>query len=257
MAPRRTAVRLPAGQLGDCSASTSAATCGCTPSPSRRTSTAHAVEAVKPARPRRPGPRARRRLQRRWTMPNGKGRRGGSARCGGCPRAGAGPYPGPDGMGRSADDAFVAKIGAEVWLASRKPRSSGDWVDPDAGRSRSRTTARPGSGASRPATQDGPALLVPAALRTSRPLSDHDSRRIDGPAVRRWRRLLDNGVGPVTVAKAYRLLKAVLDTAVDDGLIRRNPCRIKGAGNEHSPERPMLTVRRLRARRCIDPRTTR
>ena len=50
-------------------------------------------------------------------------------------------------------------------------------------------------------------------------------------AVRRWhKKLLDNGVSPVTAAKAYRLLRAVMNTAVDDGLIRRNPCRIKGAG---------------------------
>ena len=61
--------------------------------------------------------------------------------------------------------------------------------------------------------------------------------------VRRWRKkLLDSGVGPVTVAKAYRLLKAIMNTAVDDGLIRRNPCRINGAGQEHSPERPVLTM---------------
>lgn len=50
--------------------------------------------------------------------------------------------------------------------------------------------------------------------------------------VRRSRKkLLDNGVSPVTAAKAYRLLRAIMNTAVDDGLIRRNPCRIKGAGN--------------------------
>lgn len=63
------------------------------------------------------------------------------------------------------------------------------------------------------------------------------------PHVRRWRKdLLDTGVTEVTVAKAYRLLKAILNTAVDDGLIRRNPCRIKGAGQEKSAERPILTV---------------
>jgi integrase len=63
------------------------------------------------------------------------------------------------------------------------------------------------------------------------------------PHVRRWRKdLLDDGVSAVTVAKAYRLLKAIFNTAVDDGLIRRNPCRIKGAGQEKSPERPVLTV---------------
>ena len=33
-----------------------------------------------------------------------------------------------------------------------------------------------------------------------------------------------------------------MNTAVDDGLIRRNPCRIKRAGNEDSPERSVLTV---------------
>ena len=61
--------------------------------------------------------------------------------------------------------------------------------------------------------------------------------------MRRWRKnLLDAGVSPVTVAKAYRLLKAIFNTAVDDGLIRRNPCRIKGAGMERSPERPVLTI---------------
>lgn len=49
----------------------------------------------------------------------------------------------------------------------------------------------------------------------------------------------------MTVAKAYRLLKAILNTAVGDGLIRRNPCQIKGAGQERSPERPVLTMRQV------------
>jgi hypothetical protein len=29
---------------------------------------------------------------------------------------------------------------------------------------------------------------------------------------------------------------------IDDGVIRRNPCRIKGAGREASTERPTLTI---------------
>jgi integrase len=61
--------------------------------------------------------------------------------------------------------------------------------------------------------------------------------------VRSWRqKLLDSGVSTITTAKAYRLLKAILNTAVDDGIIRRNPCRIKGAGQEQSAERPVLTI---------------
>src|SRR6185436_7698005 len=60
---------------------------------------------------------------------------------------------------------------------------------------------------------------------------------------RQWRRqLLDDGVGPVTVAKAYRLLRAVYNTAVADRLVAVNPCQIPGAGQEKSPERPIATL---------------
>jgi hypothetical protein len=31
-------------------------------------------------------------------------------------------------------------------------------------------------------------------------------------------------------AKAYRLLHAICETAVDDQMVRRNPCRIEGVG---------------------------
>ena len=65
---------------------------------------------------------------------------------------------------------------------------------------------------------------------------------------RSWRKkLLDSGVSEVTAAKAYRLLRAIFNTALDDGLIRRNPCRIKGADRENSPERPVLTVAQVYA----------
>ncbi|MGH3502476.1 MAG: tyrosine-type recombinase/integrase [Nocardioidaceae bacterium] len=46
----------------------------------------------------------------------------------------------------------------------------------------------------------------------------------------------------MTTAKAYRLLRAILNTAVDDGRLKRNPCRVKGADQEKSPERPVATV---------------
>lgn len=66
--------------------------------------------------------------------------------------------------------------------------------------------------------------------------------------VRRWyKTLLDSGVSAVTAAKAYRLLRAILNTALDDGLIRSNPCRVKGAGSEDSPERPVLAVAQIYA----------
>src|SRR5262245_44735579 len=51
------------------------------------------------------------------------------------------------------------------------------------------------------------------------------------------------GVSATTTAKAYRLLRAVLMTAVEeDKILPRNPCRIRGAGSEQAPERLVLTV---------------
>ena len=68
-------------------------------------------------------------------------------------------------------------------------------------------------------------------------------------AVRRWRKtrldagpLAERPFGPVTVAKAYRLLHAILATAADDRLIGRNPCRIDKAGKEESDERPVIPL---------------
>ena len=46
-----------------------------------------------------------------------------------------------------------------------------------------------------------------------------------------------------SAAKPYRLLRAVLNTAVEeDKLLTANPCRIRGADRESRDERPVLTV---------------
>jgi integrase len=45
--------------------------------------------------------------------------------------------------------------------------------------------------------------------------------------------------------KAYRLLRVIMNTAVEDGLVARNPCRIAGAGIERSPERPVATIQQV------------
>lgn len=57
------------------------------------------------------------------------------------------------------------------------------------------------------------------------------------------------------MAKAYRFLRAVLNTAFDDEVIRRNPCRIKGAAVEKPEERPVLTLGEVQLlAAAIDPR---
>ena len=76
------------------------------------------------------------------------------------------------------------------------------------------------------------------------------------PTIRRWRRRLrDHGVSEGVTAKAYRLLHAVLATAVDDGSIRTNPCNIKGAGQHESDERMVATLEQVFAlAEAIQPR---
>jgi integrase len=57
------------------------------------------------------------------------------------------------------------------------------------------------------------------------------------------------------VAKAYRLMSAIMALAVDDEVIVRNPCRIKGAGAENTPDQRTVTVEEVDSiARAIDPR---
>ncbi|HEV2810070.1 MAG TPA: tyrosine-type recombinase/integrase [Acidimicrobiales bacterium] len=66
--------------------------------------------------------------------------------------------------------------------------------------------------------------------------------RLDVATVRAWHaKLLRAGVGAPTVARSYRVLRAICATAVEDSIILANPCSVKGAGQDHSPERPVAT----------------
>ena len=154
-------------------------------------------------------------------------------------------YRGPDGLLRSAPHTFAGKADASKWLALTEAELlNGGWTDPEAGRvpflafAAAWIDERPGL---RPKTIQLYRYLLRAHLREA--FGSATVAGITEPGVRRWRAdMLSVGVTPVTVAKAYRLLKSILATAVDDGLIRRNPCRVKGASVEKSPERPLLTI---------------
>lgn len=65
-------------------------------------------------------------------------------------------------------------------------------------------------------------------------------RSLTTPAVRAWHAEMKSKpaqtktgrLGQSTVAKAYRLLKRILNEAVEDGYLNRNPCQIKNAAVE-------------------------
>jgi len=65
-------------------------------------------------------------------------------------------------------------------------------------------------------------------------------RKITPERVRVWHSDLIQSAGQDQAAKSYRLLRAILNTAVSDRLLTQNPCTVPGAGTENTPERPLL-----------------
>jgi integrase len=52
---------------------------------------------------------------------------------------------------------------------------------------------------------------------------------------------------PATAQGAYRLLRQILEAAVDDNRLPANPCKVKGAGVDRAPERQIATVAEVEA----------
>ena len=176
-------------------------------------------------------------------------------------------YPGPDGKDHPAPHTFARKRDAEQWLAVKEADlKRGDWLDPAAGAipfgeyAAEWVEERAASGDLSPKTVQLYEVLL--RLHLSPTFGEMPIGDIREEHVRKWRaaRLKagpksDPPFGPVTVAKGYRLLRAVLNTAVRDKRIKENPCRIPGAGKESSGERPVLSVAEVfRIADAITPR---
>ncbi|WP_433346005.1 tyrosine-type recombinase/integrase [Micromonospora sp. CA-111912] len=155
-------------------------------------------------------------------------------------------YPGPDGRMRSAPQTFARKAEAEKYLTLIEGQMiRGEWIDPERGKIRLQDYAERWI-TQRPNLRPRTVHLYRWTLgRHITPhLGEMPLNRIDTPMVRDWRaRLLADGTSVTMAAKAYRLLRAVLMTAVkEDELIRVNPCRVVGADQEKPVERPVLSV---------------
>lgn len=170
-------------------------------------------------------------------------------------------YRGPDGKLRSAPNTFGRKSEASRWLSIKDTEiAQGEWLAPELARIQFSDYAADWmrDRVLKVRTQElYRGLLRNHLLPTFGDLAIGD---IDEASVRRWRKeRLETGrklkerreagqkadppFGPVTVAKAYRLLHAIFTTAVDeDRMLRRNPCRIEGAGNEESDEREIVPL---------------
>jgi integrase len=150
-------------------------------------------------------------------------------------------YRGEDGRLHSAPGTFASRVDVERFLAQMDlERVRGGWLDPDAG-------AVPLATYVEQWLVERPTPLRPRTVELYRGLlrlhisptfGEVHLNRITSASVRSWHASLhQRGVGDSTVAKAYRLLKGILNTAVDDDLIGRNPCRLRHAGAERPEER--------------------
>jgi integrase len=150
---------------------------------------------------------------------------------------------------------YKTKAAAEVaFAAAISEQQRGAWVAPDKGRVTladyawswldTRLTSR--GDPLRPKTKelyDGFLRLHILPSLGAVPLSQLNTARI-----RSWHAtLLATGPGASSVAKCYRLLRTILTTAVEDGLIVSNPCSIKGAGIEPADERTLPTLAQVNA----------
>jgi integrase len=145
---------------------------------------------------------------------------------------------------RPAPNTFVSKRDAEQWLTlTEAAMLRGDWIDPMLSKI---TLAEYGARWIRERalgerTREEHARTF--RLHVVPFLGRKTLGAIGTDTVRSWRvDLAEAGRSDIRIAKAYKLLRAILNTAVDDERIKRNPCRIKGADQEHSPERPVATV---------------
>jgi integrase len=158
-----------------------------------------------------------------------------------------------DGSGVSRSKSFPTRGDASRYLArTRTDLDRGDWFDPEAGRESLRSyaagwlaTRRVSGRLLAPRTKEryGSVLRVHILPGLGHlPLS-----RLEPAVIRQWHSSLSEAPtpGPATVAKAYRLLHAILNTAVVEQKIPRNPCLIQGEIAETSYERPIATVHQV------------
>ncbi len=146
----------------------------------------------------------------------------------------------------SAPITFTAKMDGEAWLASeRRLIEQGEWTPP---KLRAAATTNRGKRFGeyatgwldqrnlKPRTRQGYSELIdgPLAKLGKIPLG-----QITPETVRVW----FTGLGTATPTKnshAYQLLRAVLNTAVTDGLITSNPAVIRGAGTTETKRQAVI-----------------
>jgi integrase len=158
-------------------------------------------------------------------------------------------FIGPDGGRHSAPHTFGTKTDADRWLsASELDISRGTWLDDAAGSTPFLAYAEQ--------WLDDNRRLGPRSRETHErnlrlhlaPLADVPVRSLTPALVRTWYATAMRGRGGKTsIDQSYRLLRAILNTAVREELLAKNPCQIPGAGNTRAKRRTVATPQQVAA----------
>ncbi len=155
-----------------------------------------------------------------------------------------------DGAWRAAPTTYKTKRDAESFLAAtRADIERGTWIPPEQGRIPLREYADKWLEQKKPSLRPRSQEQYETNLRLHiKPtLGDKDLSKISPSMVRTWHSdlLASEKPGAPTVAKCYRLLHAIFATAVEDEMIPKNPCLLRGASTDRPAERPIATVEQV------------
>lgn len=135
-------------------------------------------------------------------------------------------YRDPSGEQRSAN--FHRKVEAEAAAtAIENDLHQGTYVDPNAGKVSLRTYARQWLDAATAGVGTLDAYEGVLRNHIEPHLGSRELRSLNRPSlIQAWvRKLQDTGLEPSTISWINSILTAVLDAAVEDGLLHRNPCK--------------------------------
>lgn len=152
-------------------------------------------------------------------------------------------YVGPSGVRHNAPGTFRTRADANRGLALvEADLSRGTWVD-------DRAALVTVGAYARAVLRDSPKIGARWRETCERNLRLHLAPLLDVPLrgltptrVREWYAAALRGPGGrTTIAQSYRFLRMVMNTAVREGLMVRNPCLIPGAGVVRAAERPVAS----------------
>jgi integrase len=152
-------------------------------------------------------------------------------------------FIGPSGGRQSAPGTFRTRTDADRWLSvAEADISRGAWMDEGLGRQVFGNYARAWL---RDHPKMGPRYRE-TCERNLRlhlaPLQDVPLRALTSGVVREWYASAMRGSGGRTsIMQSYRFLRAVMNTALRDGAVAKNPCQIPGAGADRAKERPIAS----------------